>query len=313
MPSRTFHVIALSLVLLVEPAVAAPTTAPAAPADPRDAREWDLNEYLRGTPPHIRDTVNGELERLLAKRHELQRRTRTWKAQIESIEKDALGAARKTPEHVALAAEAKRAEQALEASKRSGTTQQKMDASARYNKLRASIDKIEQDAVRTAAPKVAEMRRWIAEDEAGLARVEESITTARTWRGSLLDALRNGFRLGWPLVPGAQGVLGEVTPVDVVDDATIVVEFKAHERVAAGPAQDGLTRVRVLIHPVRLMVTGIDARPLRVGKPVLLDETFAFAGAHPPRGGDGPTYVVRRTPHDVDRLFELIHAVREPQ
>src|SRR5689334_1108008 len=64
----------LALLFLITATKTTPTTKPATtqPATQSSSgRVWHLNEYLNGTTPQIARTLNGEVDRLTAKRNEL--------------------------------------------------------------------------------------------------------------------------------------------------------------------------------------------------------------------------------------------------
>ncbi len=189
-----------ALVLTASSSARLVAAAPEAAATQPNEKVWELTDYLKGTAPQIRDLVNGELERLLAIRKGREALLAKSNADLAAIQAKLLDALHKTPNYQRVVAETKAAQADLEALRRdpASPAQKKMDASSRYNQLRASADKLEKDAL-AADKDIARLRREAQDYQADLKRNEKSVETARKWRDQLIPAIRTTYRLRWPV------------------------------------------------------------------------------------------------------------------
>jgi hypothetical protein len=292
---------------LAEPAQ--DTAAGPGSSNPADLHVWELTDYLKGTAPKIRDQVNGELERLTAKQKALKRACEGFDSAILAEQAAVTKAVLKSDAYQKLYGERNQAEADLKTARASGTAQEKLDASSHFNHVRSALEKMVSDAVANDA-KIPQLLKDKLEDEKELKNCDEAVGTARKWRDKLISALRDTFKMRWPLTPGAAGILGTVTPVDDPDAGGVTVEYVAYEPVETGGTQEGITQIRAVFHTVRLHLTGIDTKGMHKGTPVTLDRNFTIVRRV--RGDDiERTYEARRAADDVDRLFELLIPLRD--
>jgi len=278
-------------------------------SDPADQHVWELTDYLKGTPAKIRDQVNGELERLTAKQKDLKRHSSGFDAAVLAEQAAVTNAVHKSDAYQKLAAARVQAEADLKAARASGTAQEKLDASSNFNHIRQAMEKMETDAVASDA-KIPQLLKDKKEDLQELKNCDEAVATAQKWRDKLISALRDTFKMHWPLNPGAAGILGVVTPADDPDGNGVTVDYIAYEPVSTGGTQEGITTIRAIFHNVRLHLTGIDTKGMRKGTPVALDRNFTIVRRA--RGEESErTYEARPAKDDVDRLFELLIPLRE--
>jgi hypothetical protein len=288
---------------------AAAGDAPSDSANPADQHVWDLTDYLKGTAPKVRDQVNGELERLTAKQKDLRKRSAGYDAAILAEQAAVTNAVHKSDAYQKLAAEKNQAEADLKAARANGTAQEKLDASSNFNRIRTAMEKMETSAVANDA-KIPQLLKDKKEDQQELKRCDDAVNTAQKWREKLISALRDTFKMRWPLTPGAAGILGIVTPVDDPDANGVTVEYVAYEPIETGGTQEGITQIRAIFHNVRLHLTSIDTKGMSKGTPVALDRNFTIVRR---ARGDEPerTYEARPAKDDVDRLFELLIPLRD--
>jgi len=307
-----FHgsVITLFLGLCVSVALAEPAAdTPVVSTNPADQHVWELTDYLKGTAPKIRDLVNGELERLTAKQKDVRQRCSGYDAAILAEQAAVTNAVHKSDAYQKLAAEKAQAEADLKTARETGTAQEKLDASSNFNRIRTAMEKMESSAV-AADTKIPQLLKDKKEEQQEMKRCDEAVITAQKWRDKLISALRDTFKMKWPLTPGAAGILGMVTPVDDPDANGVTVEYVAYEPVETGGTQEGIMQIKAIFHQVRLHLTGMDTKGMHKGTPVAIDRNFTIVRR---ARGDEPerTYEARPAKDDIDRLFELLIPLRE--
>jgi len=277
--------------------------------NPADQHVWELTDYLKGTAPKVRDQVNGELERLTAKQKALRQHSSAYDAAILAEQAAVTNSVHKSDAYQKLAAEKTQAEIDLKTARESGTAQEKLDASSNFNRIRSAMEKMETSAVANDV-KIPQLLKDKKEEQQELKRCDDAVSTAQKWRDKLISALRDTFKMKWPLTPGAAGILGIVTPVDDPDANGVTVEYVAYEPVETGATQEGITQIRAIFHNVRLHLTGIDTKGMSKNTPVALDRNFTIVRR---ARGDEPerTYEARPAKDDVDRLFELLIPLRD--
>ncbi len=278
-------------------------------ANPADQHVWDLNGYLKGTAPKIRDQVNGELERLTAKQKALRQRSSGCDTAILAEQAAVIDAVHKSEAYQKLSAEKNQAEATLKAARETGTTQEKLEASSNFNRIRAAMEKMETSAVASDA-RIPQLLKEKQEGQKELKQCDDAVSTAQKWREKLISAVRCGFMLQWPLDEGASGILGIVTPLEDPEPNSIVVDFDAFQVTRSHGEIEGIKEVSGFNHKVRLHVTGIDTKGLSKGTPVALDRNFVVTRRRRSRD-DETIYEVRPEKDDSDRLFELLMPLRE--
>jgi hypothetical protein len=278
-------------------------------SDPADQHVWELTDYLKGNPHKIRDQINGELERLIAKQKDLRRRCSGYDAAILAEQAAVTDTVHKSDPYLQLAAAKSQAEADLKAARATGTAQEKLDASSNFNHIRQAMEKMETDALANDA-KIPQLIKDKKEDQKELKQCDDAVATAQKWRDKLISALRDTFKMHWPLNPGAAGILGVVTPVADPDAGGVTVDYEAYEPISTGGTQEGITQIRAIFHNVRLHLTGIDTKGMIKGRPVALDRNFTISRRS--RGDeDERTYEAHPARDDVDRLFELLIPLRD--
>jgi hypothetical protein len=307
---RPFWIVILGLILGFSGSRAGVAAgAPSDSTNPADQHVWELTDYLKGTAPKVRDQVDGELERLTAKQKDLRHRSSGYDAAILAQQAAVINAVHKSDAYQKLAAEKTRAEADLKAARESGTAQEKLDASSNFNRIRTAMEKMETNAVASDV-RIPQLLKDKKEDQEELKRCDDAVNTATKWRDKLISALRDTFKMKWPLTPGAAGILAIVTPVDDPDANGVTVEYVAYEPIETGATQEGITQIRAVFHIVRLHLTGIDTKGMSKNTPLALDRNFTIVRRD---RGDEPerTYEARPAKDDVDRLFELLIPLRE--
>lgn len=280
-----------------------PTKPASRPATRPGEKVWELNKFLHGTAGEVRDQLNGELDRLLAKKAESETRIKQYAALLARRKAEAEAAVRKSPAHVKASADLRKAEADLAQARKTGTPTEKIEASGRFNRLRLSVEKMERDAVNNDE-EVKGVGALLEAERKGMPRLDESIETARRWRGELLGAIRNGHRLSWPLRSGAAGILVDCTVLDVIDGEGIILSYEAPERIATEGRQEGVTTIRYVPHRVRVVLPATDTKPFQKGATMHFCRNFEVAGSK--FIGDDVVYFVRPVHADIDTLLDTI-------
>ncbi len=97
-----------------------------------------------------------------------------------------------------------------------------------------------------------------------------------------------------------------MTPIQIIDDHSMLIEYEAFEEVGKGGEKEELQQVDVIPHRVKLLVSGFDTKGLAEKKAVLIDKTFSVQ-----KTDDNGRYVVAPTPHSaIDDFFEKVIPLR---
>src|SRR5579862_6399766 len=112
--------------------------------DKMETHGWELTPYLKGTSSDIRDKMNGEVERLAVKVRETEAAIKQGNIDCDNDEKEALAKLHKSAPYIQAAAERDKAAADLETARKSGTAQDRLNASAKFNKARAAVEAMEQ-------------------------------------------------------------------------------------------------------------------------------------------------------------------------
>lgn len=266
---------------------------------------WHFTSYLKGTTAQVRQQLNGEVERLMAKTRTTKKAIADYKAAIAADEKASTDRLRKDARYVSLKADLKQAEADLETARKKGTPQDRLDASSRCNHLRAAVEQMENDAL-AKDQGLTDDRAALKEQTAGLKKHIEALDRAQKWRDTLIEAIQTSARLKWPLKPGEAGLLGKVTPLQIVDEHSIVVEYQAYEEVGKSGEQEEIQRIDVIPHRVKLLVTGINTKGLAEKQSVVLNKTFSVE-----KTDENGRYVVTQTPPSaLDEFFDKVMPLR---
>ena len=308
----------LFAVVSVFPVVAlavGPSTAPQTETgvpDVSDRHVWELTPYLKGNSSEIRELLNGEVERLAARVRETDAAIKRENIDWANDERDALARMHKTPAYVKAAADKAKAEADLETARKSGTTQDRLEASSHFNKLKQVLETFDHDAI-VKSEDVSRDRQAVAEAQKELKRYNESLDKAVIWRSELLNDTRNGFMLKAPIVDGSKGTLPRVTVQKVIDGAHVIIEFDALTIDTSRPGKDieGIKVFSATKSKVLLLVSGVDTNGLTKDDQTNFDRNFVINGT---TAGDRGEVIFKAdpSPEDVDTLFRTIVPLREP-
>jgi len=287
-------------------------SAPAARAEAPPEHVWELNSYLHGTTSEVRDLLNGEVERFLALKADRQRKIDEQTRFIESAERAVLAEVHATEAYRAHLAERDAAEKAMQALGAGGEVQARMQASSRFNKARLAMEGMEKRAMRNDAV-LTRARTDLIDRQDDLQRIEPALATAQAWRDELLSAMRDTYRLRYPLRPGDTGTLGRVTPSEITGPDSLVIVYNAAEfmeLVQDAQQGEGIKTYSVLNHLVRMEVRGIDTSDMKPGEETFIDRTFRVDAVTSSRR-HGLTCTVSRTETtEEDKLFEAVVPLR---
>jgi hypothetical protein len=295
-----------------------PTVLSAAEADAeRDrvvigTKSFQLSQYIKGTPAEIRQMLQGPVDEFTTKVKEAQARVAACQADIEAARRAAVARAHDTPKYSQLAADARRAEAALETARRSGTVQQRLDAGSRLNRLRAEMDKIEKAAVASDS-EIPRYEASLREERRSVERCTDSLRKSTAWRDQWTYAIECTFRMNAPLRPGRAGVLPTVKVLKphAPGHEGVLVQYEAPQRQDLGAKVEGIQTVNVVMQPLRLLLAPDTpgAKAAKSGDVLKLYRSYRVEGVT--TDADGPVYVTARHEADPDLLMEEIVPLRE--
>lgn len=285
-----------------------PTTDPA-PARVESTKYWELTDYLRGTPPQVRDKLNGELERLSAKVNQTQRALAEAERECELELKKTEDRAHRSLQYQQLVNEKTQADAALQAARKSGSPEERVEASSRFNRARVALEQFDRD-LPSQSPALAEARKKADEIAQDLHRLREGWAKAGAWRNDLLDAIRNGFRLRAPVVENSKGTLPGVTIERINDAQNMLVDYDAIAFGASGKDEEGVRTASAHTVPIKVLVSGIETAGFKQGQQIDLDREFIIE-RRDSSDSDGLIYAAKPYPSlDIDQLFEVIVPLR---
>jgi hypothetical protein len=280
-------------------------------SEPPAEKTFHLTNYVSGTPAEIRRTLQGPVEEFTEKAKEARRRAAEAEAALSKAQNGALARARGTREYRGLAAAAARAEAQLQASRRSGTVQQRLDAGAALNRLRGAMEKLERDAL-ASDKDVARCKASLAEERQSVARCEASLKKAKAWRDQIVYAVECTYRMNEPLRPGAEGALPTVKVIEppAAGRDGVLVEYEAPQRKDLGDEAEGIRTVIVDMVRERLLLPADTpgAAGTKPGDVLELQRVYRIDALT--TDADGTVYVAARQPADVDALLEAVIPLR---
>lgn len=252
-------------------------------------RIWKLTSYLHGTTAEVRDQLNSELERQMDKRADGEKTVRTLKVQLYLKNQEAVEFCHTRAEYLkltkdrdALAAERDDLQEQLAKARATGTSStERLDLSARYNRVRLGAEKaalaarkMEQDAHITYIECI-DLRATLKEAEGSLQRTIVAFDQSEKWRNSLLNAMRNSFNIEGPLRVGSQGLIGHATCEKITGKDSLLISAS----VPWGPGDDegdkeGITTVHVRLRKVYIGISGIETVNMKEGAPVTIEQTI---------------------------------------
>lgn len=273
-------------------------------ADAFNSKVWELTSYLKGTPTQIRDRLNGEVERLRAKVQETHQNIRESRADSLRDQQACVDKLHATPAYQQLAAQEKQAKADLDQARANGSPTDRIEASSRYNKLRTAVQKLDSGAVNHCKEMDADLKR-LHEYESNLKRYNTALDTATQWRQGLLRAIRNGFCMKGPLKVGSSGVLPEAKVLKVVGPHSALLFYKAPQLLKQGKEEEGVQTFSAIEWKVKLLVTGIDTKNLKVDQTIPLDHNLVVTKSEDDEK-EGQIYDAKAAPTDIDRLLQTI-------
>lgn len=288
----------------------------------KPGRVWEFTKYIHGTTEEVRDQLNGELERQLDKQEDAEKLIHDLRGQLAVKNREAVDFTHTRPDYLKLVQEYEtglrerddlRAE--LAKARASGTSStERLDLSARYNRVRLAVEKTELAVVKMVqdAPitytECIEIREKLKEAEGSLARSKVATEQSAKWRNKLLDATRNSFLIEGPLAADSHGLLGAVTCEKVFDEKSMLVSMLVPwGRADAQDEKEGVTTFSVMMKRVHFSVAGIDTSKLKEGREVVIDQMIEVVKVHFDGGPTfGVTYLAKHVDSDVEDLFKAI-------
>ncbi|HZL34948.1 MAG TPA: hypothetical protein VFC78_06545 [Tepidisphaeraceae bacterium] len=274
------------------------------PRDKNGEKIWDLTSYLKGTRFEIRDKLNLEVDRLEAKRPGLAIRAAEWRTDLKKEERQAVARVRATEEYKDVVKAIVVDEQKLDIA----PPRDRFEISTRLRENRRALKTLEEQAA-DSDQKVRELREQVSANDLNVQRIEDAYQKASKWRQELIDLTKNTLSLGWPLERGAQGLLLEITPVQIVHGDAVFIEYRADEEVSSVDKGEGIAIVQSKVHKVQILISGIDVKGMREGKPLRFERNVEIVG-HDDNEDLGLVYFARVKHSDADDLIQTMAAPR---
>jgi hypothetical protein len=297
---------AITILLNTANALTAPPSA--SPNSKSEPKTWAITRLLTGTSSQIRDKLNSECERFMAKSKMMQKTIVELDERIAIEEKESVERARKSEGYLKAQAELREAQNRLAKVRDKGTPYQKIEEAGRVNTLKLTLAKIEKLAPQES-PELKTLKQERQQRQDTIAKYQIALKESMKWRAEIIDATRNHFRIHAPVKIGSSGILGIVTPTKIIDDTSFLVIYRAAQPISIEDTKEGISTVNVLIKEVPLLLTGIETRQMRPNIPILLDKNFVLTDAK--LVGDDIVYTASRKQSDVDELFATILDLRE--
>jgi hypothetical protein len=273
--------------------------------DAKGERIWEITDYLKGTRFEIRDKLNSDTHRLSEKITETEAKIADAKREIEIDRGNFIAKAHRDPAYVKAKLEAEVAKIELDDAHAQRDSAAAMDAGSRYNKARALLAKLDREITAGAntTDEIVKDSAFLDRYTEELNRLRESHTKAVAWRKELIDATKTTLRLSWPVVRGTNGLLGEMMPVVISADG-VLADYKAREPIDAKASGEGLATIQILIHPMRIYVSGLDTSKMKEGQEVEVQQNVEVTGLDDGRSG---LVILSRVKHvDEDDLMKTI-------
>lgn len=266
--------------------------------------QWNLTDYLKGTPEQIRRILYKDIIRLDRSIRDTEHAIEEAKLELAKDTADSLDRCHKRPDYVAAKAERDSAARDLIAARNGGQTEDRVRASSRFNRAKAITDRLEGEAI-SGNPHIHVDQQQLATNIGRLSDQQKSLSDAIAWKDHLLAAGANSLKLVWPVDPGATGFLGTVK-VDEVDGDKILVGYEVFEPTEQSDAGEGLVIRKGIVHPVKLLITCPESHDCHQGSRLLLNRTFEVVAEK--EIGDVNCFIVRSSPSDADKLWQVLTA-----
>lgn len=271
------------------------------------ARVWHLASYLNGTPEEIRRILSRDMEVLLAQRNTLLVEMSRRQEAIDAAQAYALDKLRRNPDLIRLQEMLKQAEAAWDDARTSGSPEERLDASLAYLQTEQKLDKMRHDAI-AGDQATRKLQSYQAQDRERLRACNDAVGRTAMWRRNALEGIAEYKAFSWPLLEGVEGIVRTITPERIIGKDDFECTLQVPETLHLGLVRDDLAVGEVQMHPVRVLISGMDTSALRVGKPVKLDTTVfhIVRTSILPIGG---ICVMRPVPGDLENLLKTINTL----
>lgn len=265
---------------------------------------WELTDYLKGTPAQLRSSLYKEIIRIRRVSRETSRQLSDAQAELAGDSKAVIGRAHGQLEFKALFAQLDQAKQELDRARNGASTEERMAASSKYNRVKADIAALEKNVLRDDR-QVSADQKLVNQLAAEATAQKKSLDKAVDWKDTVCNAVEFPRRIHWPLHVGDKGFLGDLVVWDVGDDGFSCL-YDAFEITSEGHNAEGIVDLNGIHHEVSLLVQGVDTRSLKAGGNINLDRTFVIVKKK--ITGDQVMYVVLPSPAPDDTLWKVISA-----
>lgn len=289
-------------VLTTRGAVAAEERSPFDQSVDPENHVWKLSSYLKGKPADIRKTLDSEITSLARKAGIAAREAEQANADYATRKAIVTTTLHASKEYKTAVADVAAAEKALEQARRGSDPKRKLDASSRFNKARAVVDKMDRGITLDSELQSHHFKRQTATLRSLDLRAKAK--KAMEWRRTLVDAAHVSATLRAPVVDGeTTGILAEVTVVEV-DEKSVLVDFELYREVGSTDDGEGIATVQLRGRVAKVMLDRKEVPNATVGKKVALYGTYRIAKTLELTSGD--VLIARRYPTDMEYFLDHI-------
>jgi hypothetical protein len=275
-----------------------------AKAEDPEKKVYALTDYLKGTPSQIRTSLYKEIIRITRVSRETHRQLTDAQSELAKDTAAVIAQVHGQPEYKSLSAELQQAKHELEQARAGGSTEDRMAASSKLNRIKASIDALEKSALREDHTVAADQKR-VTEFTAEAAGQKKSLDKAEEWKDRLCNAVEFPMKLHWPLRIGDRGFLGDVMVWDLTEDG-FTIPYDAYEVTSEGHNAEGIVDLNGVHHEVGMLIEGVDTKGLKGGSTINLDRMFVIAKKK--AVANGYLFVVKPAPAPEDFLWKKMSA-----
>lgn len=226
--------------------------------EPGKPPRWEF-AFATGTTAEVVQKLNGERDRLRMAVQGLEGQERQLVGGVTGLVARVMEAARKVPAYVAKKAEMDAAEKVLQQARATGTSQEKLDASGRYNTHRLALADMEKRAVK-ADTTVPAQEAAITKVRGQLASMRQSLVKAEELRKDIVSRMNVSARFERPPRVGDEGTLLDAAVLDATGPDGVLVTADIHEQIGGEERTEVGVNVRVVRRKVLMQVKGIDAK-----------------------------------------------------
>ena len=297
-------------------------TQPAAATRP-SAKVWKLTSFLSGTANEIAHAINHPVIELADRFNAKEQALSDQKRLTDRATAAALAEIRRLPKFEKHRAEYESRRTEVEALRSANAaTAIRLKASSQMNQSLAAMKAMEKQQLATNPLVVrakSDLKQQQADRDQAARSLGASLQKQLAWRNQLVSAIRTTFRIQGPLGIGADGLLGDFTPINIIGPRQVVAEYRVFERVEdGGRVADGITSFSAMVHRYVVLIENVSTSSLKVGVASSRDQHFRVAD-YAPRphewGLDMPLMIYRLEKvqrSDLDELFERINAFQAP-